>query len=50
MQHIDAVLAYQQVMREKGEYEDLSGLPSWEYERIMTMALAAIERIAGGMR
>lgn len=48
MQQIDAVLAYQQVMREKGKHEDLSGLPSWEYERIITMALAAIERIAGG--
>lgn len=47
LQQIDAVLAYQQVMRKKGKYEDLSGLPNWEYERIMTMALAAIQRIAG---
>jgi len=46
-QQIDAVLAYRQVMRKKGEHEDLSGLPSWEYERIKTMALAAIQQIAG---
>lgn len=47
MQQIDAALAYQKVMREKGKNEDLSGLPNWEYERIITMALAAIQRIAG---
>jgi hypothetical protein len=47
LQHIDDVLAYQKTMREKGKYEDLSGLPSWEYERFITMALAAIERATG---
>ena len=47
MQQIDAVLGYQKVMRAKGQYEDLSGLPHWEYERIITMALAVIHRVAG---
>lgn len=47
MQQIDATLGYQKVMREKGKYDDLSGLPDWEYERIITMALAVIQRVTG---
>ena len=47
MQQIEATLGYQKVMREKGKYEDLSGLPDWEYERIITMALAVIQRVTG---
>lgn len=47
LQQIDDTLAYQKVMREKGDYEDLSGLPHWEYERIITMALAVIQRVTG---
>lgn len=47
MQQIDATLGYQKIMREKGTYEDLSGLPDWEYERIITMSIAAIQRITG---
>jgi len=47
LKQIDAVLGYQEVMRENSEYDDLSGMPKWEYQRIITMALAAIERIAG---
>jgi hypothetical protein len=47
LRQIDDALAYQTVMREKGKYDDLSGLPSWEYERFATMALAAIQRVTG---
>lgn len=47
MQQIDATLDYQKIMREKGKYEDLSGLPHWEYERIITMAIAVIQRVTG---
>lgn len=47
IKEIDDVLAYQAVMRQQAKYEDLSGLPAWEYNRIRTMALAAIHRIAG---
>jgi len=47
MKQIDDTLAYQKIMREKGKYDDLSGLPHWEYERIITMAIAVIHRIAG---
>ena len=47
LQQIDATLAYQKVMREKSKYEDLSDLPHWEYERIITMALAVIQRVTG---
>jgi hypothetical protein len=47
LRHIDDVLAYRKTMRTKGKYDDLSGLPSWEYERFITMALAAIERATG---
>ena len=47
LQQIDDTLAYQNVMREKSEYEDLSGLQSWEYKRIITMALAVIQRVTG---
>jgi hypothetical protein len=44
---LDSVLDYQKSMRELGKkYEDLSGLPSWEYQRAVTMAIAAIERVA----
>lgn len=47
LRQIDDTLAYQKVMREKGQYDDLSGLPHWEYERFITMALAAIQRVTG---
>ena len=47
LRQIDDVLAYQKIMRDKGQHEDLSGLPSWEYERFNTMALAAIQRVTG---
>ena len=47
LRQIDDVLRYQETMRERSKYEDLSGLPEWEYQRIITMALAAIERVAG---
>lgn len=47
LRQIDDTLAYQKVMREKGQYDDLSGLPDWEYERFITMALAAIQRVTG---
>ena len=47
LRQIDDALAYQKIMREKGKYDDLSGLPSWEYERSITMALAAIQRVTG---
>ena len=45
LRQIDESLAYQKIMRKKGKYDDLSGLPSWEYERFITMALAAIQRV-----
>lgn len=47
LKQIDDVLAYQDLMREGSEYADASGLPRWEYDRIKTMALAAIYQIAG---
>ena len=47
LRQVDETLAYQKTMREKGKYDDLSGLPHWEYERFITMALAAIERVTG---
>jgi len=47
LQQIDDTLSYQKVMRENSKYEDLSGLGSWEYERIITMALAVIQRVTG---
>lgn len=47
LRQIDDAIAYQKVMREKAKYDDLSGLPSWEYERFITMALAAIQRVTG---
>lgn len=47
LRQIDDALAYQKMMREKGKYDDLSGLPSWEYERFITMALSAIQRVTG---
>ena len=37
LRQIDDVLAYQKIMRKKGKYDDLSGLPSWEYARFLTM-------------
>lgn len=47
LKQIDAAIAHQKVMREKGQFDDLSGLPPWEYERFNTTAIAAIERVAG---
>lgn len=48
LQEIDDVFGYQESLREQGEYyDDLSNLPDWEIERMITMALAAMERIAG---
>jgi hypothetical protein len=47
LRQIDDTLAYLKVMREKGQHDDLSGLPHWEYERFATMALAAIQRVSG---
>ena len=47
LQQIDDTLSYQKVMREKGKNEDLSGLPDWEYVRIITMTLAVIQRVTG---
>src|SRR3990172_35766 len=47
LRQIDDTLAYQKVMRGKGQHDDLSGLPHWEYERFITMALAAIQRVTG---
>jgi hypothetical protein len=47
LQQIDDTLKYKETMRKKGKHDDLSGLPAWEYERFMTMALAVIQRITG---
>ena len=47
LRQIDDALGYQTTMREQGQYDDLSGLPSWEYERFITLALAAIQRVTG---
>ena len=47
LRQIDDVIAYQKTMREKGQHDDLSGLPPWEYERVNTMSLAVIQRVTG---
>ena len=47
LKQIDDVFAHQNVMKETAKYKDLSGMPPWEYEKIITMALASIDRIAG---
>lgn len=47
LRQIDDVIAYQKIMRDKAQHEDLSGLPTWEYERFNTMALAAMQRATG---
>jgi hypothetical protein len=47
IKQIDDVLNYQSHMRAGARYDDLSGLNNWEYDRIITMALAAIDQIVG---
>ena len=47
LKQIDDVIAHQNVMKETAKYKDLSSMPPWEYEKMITMALAAIDRIAG---
>ena len=47
LEQIDRVLAYPDILNEKSEYDDMSGLPRSDYEKFVTMALAAINRSAG---
>ena len=44
LQQVDDVFKYEAVMCKASKRDDLSDLPRWEYERIKTMALAAIHQ------
>ena len=47
LQQINEVFKYEGLQRSSAKYPDLSDLPTWEFEKIKTMALAATYRIAG---